>query len=288
MEHLADDDVPELEDFSEEFKKIRKNQNNLAEKCSEIPINVIEDSKVEKVNKIIKSDQTQNKSEKTIKKEEEFGSGLFKKGFLKKQNNTVTPKTNTSEVKDLTHIKSNAEMQPKQKLFEEFKNEIKNNNGDKGSLLSDIVNKKDEWMTPDLLSKITKNPNLIKYFMDPKFSEIIGMMQKDPQKAIAQFGHIPEFNEFIKEFSKLMGTHFENLGKQSEQKQIQNQFENFDEETQEILRDPKIVPILQKLQSEGKLDIEEIQKDPYLSVKIKTLIDKGVFRVQRESELNKK
>jgi hypothetical protein len=82
MEHLADDDVPELEDFSEEFKKIRKNQNNLAEKCSEIPINVIEDSKVEKVNKIIKSDQTQNKSEKTIKKEEEFGSGLFKKGLF--------------------------------------------------------------------------------------------------------------------------------------------------------------------------------------------------------------
>jgi len=32
----------------------------------------------------------------------------------------------------------------------------------------------------------------------------------------------------------------------------------------------------------------ELERDPALGKKIKTLIDKGVFRIKRESELNKK
>ena len=274
-----DDDIPELEDFSEELQQIRNKQNNLNEKSAEIPINVIEDNKG--VKPVVAKPTT-------IAKEEEFGSGLFKKGFLKKQQNQ---NTRQQEVKDLTHIKANPELEPKQKLIEEFKNEIKTNtinSEDKTSLLSDIVNKKEEWLTPDLLMKISQNPNMLKYFMDPRFTEVIGLMQKDPQKAFSQYGHIPEFNDFIKEFGKLMGTHFENLAKKQDEKKLQNQFANFDKETQEILQDPKIIPIITRLQVEGKLDIEEIQRDPYLSVKIKKLIDKGVFRVQRESELNQK
>jgi len=274
-----DDDIPELEDFSEELQQIRNKQNNLNEKSAEIPINVIEDNMG--VKPVVAKPTT-------IAKEEEFGSGLFKKGFLKKQQNQ---NTRQQEVKDLTHIKANPELEPKQKLIEEFKNEIKTNtinSEDKTSLLSDIVNKKEEWLTPDLLMKISQNPNMLKYFMDPRFTEVIGLMQKDPQKAFSQYGHIPEFNDFIKEFGKLMGTHFENLAKKQEEKKLQNQFANFDKETQEILQDPKIIPIITRLQVEGKLDIEEIQRDPYLSVKIKKLIDKGVFRVQRESELNQK
>lgn len=291
-----DDDIPDLEDFSHELKRIRNN-NTLIEKSAEIPINVIEDTKEKQAvsNNISKiNSDTISSSEK---KDEEFGSGLFKRGFLKKQNNQVNTQNSNkvnnedNRVKDLTHIKANAELQPKQKIMEEFKNEIKNytsNPQDKTNLLSDLVNKKDEWLTPDLLMKISQNPNLLKYFMDPRFSEVIGLMQKDPKKAVSQFGHVPEFNEFIKEFSKIMGTHFENLGNKNAEKQVQNQFANFDKETQEILQDPKIIPIISKLQVEGKLDIEEIQRDPYLSSKIKKLIDKGVFRVQRESELNQK
>ena len=274
-----DDDIPELEDFSDELQQIRNKQINLVEKSSEIPINVIEEDKQVKP-VVVKPVNTP--------KEEEFGLGLFKKGFLKKQQNQ---NTRQQEVKDLTHIKANPELEPKQKIIEEFKNEIKTNtinSRDKTSLLSDVVNKKEEWLTPDLLMKISQNPNMLKYFMDPRFTEVIGLMQKDPQKAFSQYGHIPEFNEFIKEFGKLMGTHFENLAKKQDEKKLQNQFANFDKETQEILQDPKIIPIITRLQVEGKLDIEEIQRDPYLSAKIKTLIDKGVFKVQRESELNQK
>ena len=53
------------------------------------------------------------------------------------------------------------------------------------------------------------------------------------------------------------------------------------------MKDPKITPIIYKLQTEGKIDVEEIQRDPYISIRVKKLIDNGVFKIQRESELNK-
>ncbi len=108
-------------------------------------------------------------------------------------------------------------------------------------------------------------------------------MQKDPLKAKQLYGKDPEFNEFFKMFSSMMGDHFSKLSEEKEPEGPLN-----DKEVQEIMKDPKVNFIIQKLQTEGKLDVMELDRDPVLSKKIKTLIDKGVLRIQRESELNQK
>jgi hypothetical protein len=272
-----DDDLPpELEDLSEELNKIRINKGKTANdgESSEIKVNVINNKNIqnfEKNQNLISKTQNnsipENKSTTpTISdnnKEEEFGS-FMKKGFFKKQSQQPQPKCQP-KVEDLTHIKSSTETTTKTKLIEEFKQELntqKSTPEATASVLNNIVNKKDEWMNQELLTKIAQKPNLLKYFMDPRFTEVMALMQKDPQAAFARYGHVKEFSDFMKEFSSIMADHFNNLSKQKveQEKMKSTQMNNFDQETQEILIDPKIAPIIFKLQTEGKLDIDEVNK----------------------------
>lgn len=301
-----DDLPPELEDLSEELNKIRINKGKFQSDEGEIKVNVINNFDN---NKQI-SEKIQNSNSNTNKEEEfdSFGS-FMKKGFFKKQSQTnSTVESNQPKVEDLTHIKSKSETTTKSSLIEDVKKEVTSNSQKQSpettsQILNNIVNKKDEWMNQDLLSKIAQKPELLKYFMDPRFTEVLALMQKDPQAAYSRYGHVKEFSDFMKEFSSIMADHFNNLSKQKNEQKLQelqnnpsnsnnssnsnsNAFSQFDEETQEILNDPRITPIIFKLQTEGKLDIEEVNKDIYLSTRIKKLIDKGVFRVQKESELN--
>ena len=76
---------------------------------------------------------------------------------------------------------------------------------------------------------------------------------KQKTKILKKYENIPEFSNFIKEFSSLIGGHFNNL----ENNPISGNM-NFNlPEIQEIINDPKIKPILQRLQQEGKLDINK-------------------------------
>ena len=61
------------------------------------------------------------------------------------------------------------------------------------------------WMTEDFLKKISSNPKLLKAMTDPRFSAALELMQKDPKKAIKEYGQNAEFVEIMTEFSKLMG-----------------------------------------------------------------------------------
>ncbi len=290
---IVDDDMPpELEDLSEELNKIRVSKGKGGEETNgEIKVQVINDSN--SLNKETSKTVLEKKvTSNPTTKEEDFGS-FMKKGFFKRnlQSNNCPPSTHKKPeiIEDLTHIKSSTDTTPKTKLLEEFKQELntkKDTQEGTSSLLNNIVNKKDEWMNQDLLTKFSQKPHLMKYFMDPRFSEVMALMQKDPQAALARYGHVKEFAEFMKEFSSIMADHFNNLSQQKMEKKASNDQNNFDQETQEILNDPKIAPIIFKLQTEGKLDIEEINKDSYISSRVKKLIDKGVFRVQTESEIN--
>jgi hypothetical protein len=40
------------------------------------------------------------------------------------------------------------------------------------AMSKDIINKKDEWMTPDLLNKITQNEKLTKLFSNPEYLQV--------------------------------------------------------------------------------------------------------------------
>jgi hypothetical protein len=266
-----DDDIPELEDLSEELNKIRGNNSNANDEGSEIKINVVGEQNTIK--------QTEPRKIENNKPSNENSSFKFKKGFFLK--NDQTQPNNTQQVSnrpvDLTHIKSTPTEQPKNKLIDNVKNEVKSNNSGSGSgMFGDIMGKKDEWLTPDLLNKIAQKPHLLKFFMDPQFSEAIKLMQKDPEKAKATYGGNPHFNEFIKEFSGIMAEHFNTLGTKEENT-------NIDIEVAEILKDQKVAYYINILQTTGRLDVDDqLYKDPATFEKIKKLIDKGFLKMNKE------
>lgn len=330
-EQEDDDDMPELEDLSEELGKIRQKLNKDNESdSSEIKINVInnnsnnsskQQSSQQSVNIPISSGSSTNTtptvtptmhptpnttpsapatSTPASQKQEEPSAFLFKKGFfLRNQEqsnssndnntnkntstNTDINKTNNNSnnnnnnnVIDLTHLKPTGES-VKDKFISQIKTEVKENSTDINKSLNYIQDKKDEWCNTNLLSAIAQKPSLMKFFMDPRFAEAIQIMQKDPQKFMQTYGKNPEFNEFIKEFSSIMSGHFNKIGEEN-----QTQQPTMDKEIEKIIGEPKVKMVIERLQREGKLDVNEIQRDPELAMKIKTLIDKGFLKLQRE------
>ncbi len=255
---VNDDDIPDLDDMTEELNNIRLKQGTLK-------TNTDNEIKVEYNNSPIEV-----KKHEPVKKKE---GGLFKKGFLlrgEKKEEIPPKKEMKNDIVDLTHLK------PKTKEETLVLDDVQKNMTTK-NILADTLNKKDEWLNQELIMKIAKSPNLLKYFMDPRFQEVIALMQKDPQRAKDLYGGNPEFNTFFKEFSSVMAEHFNKL---SEKKQIPLSY-NADPEINAILNDSKVKPILERMKNEGKIDILEIQKDEYISKRINILIDKGILILEK-------
>jgi hypothetical protein len=298
-----DDEMPELEDFSEQLKEIRKakgiDEKNIPK---DIKIGVINEKKNSskepiKENKvqipIAKTEEPPKKSVQDNKRDEDnFGCGLFKRGFLKrhhfsedepkkenkKENNKEKEKKN--EPVDLTYIKSNPGTTTKTNILNNFNNDLKSSQESSkinSGMLNNLANNKQQWLNQELLMKIAQKPNLMRCFMDPRFSTVIQELQANPQECLKKYGNNPEFSNFIKEFSSLMGEHFNNLAKNP---MAGNPNYNTPE-VQEIINDPKVKPILERLQKEGRLDINEIQRDPYIASRFKVLIDKKILNIQK-------
>lgn len=318
-----DDEMPELEDFTEQLKEIRKakgideknvptelkigvineknnNSNTTKNNTVQIPIstNPPQPQKTEKTPPS-KPQSTNNNNKNNNKRDEDnFGFGLFKRGFLKRHNfSEDEPKKNTNnkekekpkekpkekeknEPIDLTYIKSNPGTTTKTNVLNDFNKDLKSSQESSkinSGMLNNLANNKQQWLNQELLMKIAKNPNLMRCFMDPRFSTVIQELQTNPQECLKKYGNNPEFSTFIKEFSALMGDHFNNLAKNP---MAGNPNYNTPE-VQEIVNDPKIKPILERLQKEGRLDMNEIQRDPYIASRFKVLIDKKILNIQK-------
>jgi len=299
-----DDEMPELEDFTEQLKEIRKakgiDEKNIPQN---IKIGVIDEKKNSskepiKENKvqipITKSEEPPKKPVQDNKRDEDnFGCGLFKRGFLKRHNfsedepkkeikkeNKEKEKEKKNEPIDLTHIKSTPGTTTKTNIMNNFNNDLKSSQESSkinSGMLNNLANNKQQWLNQELLMKIAQKPNLMRCFMDPRFSTVIQELQTNPQECLKKYGNNPEFSNFIKEFSSLMGEHFNNLAKNP---MAGNPNYNTPE-VQEIINDPKIKPILERLQKEGRLDINEIQRDPYIASRFKVLIDKKILNIQK-------
>ena len=301
-----DDEMPELEDFTEQLKEIRKakgiDEKNIPK---DIKIGVIDEKKNTskepiKENKVqipITKTKTEEPPKKTVqdnkRDEDNFGCGLFKRGFLKRHNfsedvpkkenkkeNDNKEKEKKNEPVDLTHIKSNPGTTTKTNILNNFNNDLKSSQESSkinSGMLNNLANNKQQWLNQELLMKIAQKPNLMRCFMDPRFSKVIQELQANPQECLKKYGNNPEFSNFIKEFSSLMGEHFNNLAKNP---MAGNPNYNTPE-VQEIINDPKVKPILERLQKEGRLDINEIQRDPYIASRFKVLIDKKILNIQK-------
>ena len=313
---MSDDEMPELEDLSEQLNSIRKargiDEKNIPK---DIKIGVINDktNNSNKVNIPITPSipppqkpptqkpepKVQTNNEKK-KEEDNSGFGFFKRGFLKRHNfseddnkdktkkeqkveqkkETKVTSIKKEEPVDLTHIKSNPGTTTKTDVLNNFNKDLKSNQDASKmnpNLLNNLANNKQQWLNQELLMKIAQNPNLMRCFMDPRFSTVIQELQTNPKECLKKYGNNPEFSNFIKEFSALMGDHFNKLAKNP----IEGNPNYNTPEVQEIVNDPKIKPILERLQREGKIDMNEIMRDPYVSAKFKILIDKKILNIQK-------
>ena len=203
-----------------------------------------------------------------------FGPEGVEADINNSNNHNESNNSKQNQAIDLTNIKANNNQTLKGKLIENVKNEIKST--DTNNLFSNIIGKQNEWCTPDLFSKFAQKPHLLKFFLDPQFSEVIKLMQKDPNKAKELYGNNKELNEFMKEFSMIMADHFNKLG----EKNLINT--SGDKEVEEILNDPKVNSFIKTLQSQGKIDMNQLQCDTVTYEKIKKLIDKGILKIQRD------
>ena len=314
---MSDDEMPELEDLSDQLNEIRKargideknisknikvgvineknqiNKNNNNNNKINIPISNTPPPESNNQNK--KEEKKSEVKPENKKNEDNAGFSFLKRGFLKRHNfseeenkNKNKQKTETKkeekkipnkkeEPVDLTHIKSNPGTTTKTNVLNNFNKDLKSNQESNPTLLNNLANNKQQWLNQELLMKIAQNPNLMRCFMDPRFSTVIQELQTNPQECLKKYGNNPEFSNFIKEFSALMGDHFNNLAKNP----LQGNPNYTNPEVQEIINDPKIKPILERLQKEGKIDMNEIMRDPYVSAKFKVLMDKKILNIQK-------
>ena len=311
---MSDDEMPELEDLSEQLNEIRKargiDEKNIPknikigvvnEKTNNNKVNIpITTSSPPQVPVQVPKQQKQEEKPKpkqdNKRDEDNFGFGLFKRGFLKRHNFSEDENKNKKEKEpkkvnkeiptkkeepvDLTHIKSNPGTTTKTNVINNFNKDLKSTQESSKinpNMLNNLANNKQQWLNQELLMKIAQNPNLMRCFMDPRFSTVIQELQINPQECLKKYGNNPEFSNFIKDFSALMGDHFNNLAKNP----MQGNPNYSTPEVQEIVNDSKIKPILERLQKEGKIDMNEIMRDPYVASKFKILIDKKILNIQK-------
>ena len=311
---MSDDEMPELEDLSEQLNEIRKargiDEKNIPkdikigvvnEKTNNNKVNIpITTSSPPQVPVQVPKQQKQEEKPKpkqdNKRDEDNFGFGLFKRGFLKRHNFSEDENKNKKEKEpkkvnkeiptkkeepvDLTHIKSNPGTTTKTNVINNFNKDLKSTQESSKinpNMLNNLANNKQQWLNQELLMKIAQNPNLMRCFMDPRFSTVIQELQTNPQECLKKYGNNPEFSNFIKDFSALMGDHFNNLAKNP----MQGNPNYSTPEVQEIVNDSKIKPILERLQKEGKIDMNEIMRDPYVAAKFKILIDKKILNIQK-------
>ena len=248
---MSDDEMPELEDLSEQLNEIRKargiDEKNIPkdikigvvnEKTNNNKVNIpITTSPSPQVPVQIAKQQKQEEKPKpkpdNKRDEDNFGFGLFKRGFLKRHNFSEDENKNKKEKEpkkvnkeiptkkeepvDLTHIKSNPGTTTKTNVINNFNKDLKSTQESSKinpNMLNNLANNKQQWLNQELLMKIAQNPNLMRCFMDPRFSTVIQELQTNPQECLKKYGNNPEFSNFIKDFSALMGDHFNNLAKE--------------------------------------------------------------------------
>jgi hypothetical protein len=146
-----------------------------------------------------------------------FGGG-FKKGFLgggdgKPKSGT----TGTSTAEAIPTIRANkaAANNGKAASLSKVNDEIRKGLAEGKTPLTKEL-ERGEWMTPELLKEFSTNPVISKGLLDPRCKDALELMQKTPKEAQAKYLNDKVVDTFLKEFGKVMGGHFEQLGAKQE------------------------------------------------------------------------
>lgn len=153
------------------------------------------------------------------------------------------------------------------------------------------------WVTPQLLQAMQSRPNLIKGMSNPHVMEALNLMQSDPDKAKTKYRDDPEVTSFMKEFSSLMATHFEVLGKESgtsgaptavaqmgraSSQDAVHAPQFLEPKVAEVMKDPEVQALLGALRAGRLLEMHELCREhPRLFQKMKVLLDAGLLNMQQ-------
>lgn len=155
-----------------------------------------------------------------------------------------------------------------------------------------------KWMNDGLLKQIAADPLLRKAFTDPEYAEVMAALQKDPQAAMQKYGHIPEMQEFLKKFMKLMGDHFTKLAdakdaegakgaaptppvSAEEQKaQADVALAMTKPEVAAILQEPAVQEVIRKLQAGRSIEVEKEMRHPEMMRKLRVLAAAGLINIE--------
>eukprot|EP00811_Abedinium_folium_P001706 NODE_11564_length_1278_cov_3.715899.p2 GENE.NODE_11564_length_1278_cov_3.715899~~NODE_11564_length_1278_cov_3.715899.p2 ORF type:complete len:218 (-),score=76.35 NODE_11564_length_1278_cov_3.715899:207-860(-) len=154
------------------------------------------------------------------------------------------------------------------------------------------------WVTPQLLQAISSRPDLLQSMSKPKMQEAMQLMQKDPKAAKEKYRDDKEVQVFLKQFSGLMATHFDVLGKEQAPKattaapapalapapaqaQAAPNIEYLSPEVRGALEDPEVQATLQALRAGSPLEMHTLLRNkPRLFQRLKILLDAGLVHLQ--------
>ncbi|TPX67248.1 hypothetical protein SpCBS45565_g03966 [Spizellomyces sp. 'palustris'] len=249
-----DDDVPPLEDMTQEIERLHAIRGIKNVKANQV--NSTGTTSVRGKDQVMMNHQAQSAY-----------SGL-KKGFLNGGNSAR--KTSVVATKSTTPATDIPLIKPKQSPTDNLRiDEVQAAMRSQMSLLD-----RQEWLTPEFLEKIERNPVLTRALTDPVFQKAATELSRDPQAAFKKYAATrPDLMAALREFAGLLGDALGGLADQQEgQKvkesgkegasgfQIPDELPNHekelvkrvmaDPEVQEALRDPKIQKILMEAQKD--------------------------------------
>ena len=102
-------------------------------------------------------------------------------------------------------------------------------------------------MNQEFFMKIAQNPKLLRAFQDPQAMAALSEFGKDPKEAMIKYGNNPEFRDLMTEFSKFMGSHFENMAdkKKAEEEAKKAEEERLRKEEEDRIKSDPVYQIIQ-------------------------------------------
>ncbi|CAM9496205.1 unnamed protein product [Ectocarpus sp. 6 AP-2014] len=143
-----------------------------------------------------------------------FGGGL-KKGFLRQRGKEITsgaPPEVEGSIPVITGRKASDSLllpEVQEAMKHSASNPLGGASGGGGG---------QEWLTPELLQKISEKPRLAAMLTDPRFSKAMELMSTSPKDALGMFESSAEARESFTELMSLLSKHFTAMGDAADEK----------------------------------------------------------------------
>jgi len=175
----------------------------------------------------------------------------FKKGFLM-SNNSTKKKGKSKDARKSNIREEIIEVRPKQKgsnqcVIDEVQKEMERDSIDDSTpsllrtsafaatekmnnlVIDDVVRAtrkndsieefmKGSWATKELMQKISENPKLKRFLMDPQFAAVLRSLEINPKETMKSLQNQPEMLAVLNEFCSVMGGHFSKLADDEKQR----------------------------------------------------------------------